>query len=101
MKMLITKEFAAYNDRRYGKPWAARLTISPDLKLQYEFIGNWSGNRGSSGKLFFQAEPGTYVATGQKDHRGNGTSRDYYLVQEDGSLKEIDKADLIQALASA
>ena len=74
--MLIEHEWHAYNDRRYSRPWAAKVTFV-GVKPQYDFIGRYA-----SGRLAFEADPGDIIAMGQKDNRGKGTSKDFYVVRD-------------------
>jgi len=76
--MLIQHEWHSYNPRRYGKPWAAKISFD-GTKPVYEFTGLYS-----NGILAFDAEPGEIVAMGQKDTRGGNTSNDWYVVTDAG-----------------
>ncbi len=73
--MIISKEFSAYNPRRYSKPWGARITFDADLKPRYDFAGHYDGSH-----VVMHAEPRDVVAFGQRDNRGNGTTREFYIV---------------------
>jgi len=58
----------SYNERRYGKPWIARVDFSQ--KAGGEFIwGTWVGDIGKEGVLVLEANEGDIVARGQKDFR--------------------------------
>lgn len=82
MKVVI--ETASYNERRYGKPWAAFLTDA--LNRNFEFI-DWDGRAGYEGQFIFDAEPGAMIARGQKDNRkGRGGVDAYYIVLPDATL---------------
>ena len=65
--MKVTIETSAYNPRRYGKPWIARVIFSASGEAEYIW-GNWVGQDGDSGELIVKANPGDIVARGQKDH---------------------------------
>lgn len=43
--------------------------------------------------MLLDAEPGSIVAFGQKDNRGNGTYKALYLVGEDGSLEKVSESE--------
>ena len=84
--MLIEHEWHAYNTRRFGNPWAARISFN-GVKPVYDFVGRFA-----SGRLAFEAEPGDLMAMGQKDHRGNGTTKEFYLIGAAGELERINEA---------
>lgn len=87
----ITIDTASYNQRRYGKPWIAKVDFAADPKGNFEF-GDWSGDHynGGAGVLTIDAEPGDIIATGQKDNRqARNSAPDYYLVQTDGQLATL------------
>lgn len=90
--MRLEIETSSYNNRRYGKPWIARVEFATG-KGEFSW-GEWVGRPGESGKLLLGVEPGDVIATGQKDHRNsrNGAA-EYYIVQPDGTLgSEVTKA---------
>ena len=65
--MKITIETSSYNQRRYGKPWIARLDFSTASGV---FVfGAWLGQAGEEGELSLEVAPGDVVAQGQKDNR--------------------------------
>lgn len=85
--MLYTEKTSAYNQRRYGKPWIAKLTFVRPGKPDYTF-GDWLGNAGYVGELSIEVEPGDVIATGQKDNRkGLGGADHFGVVQADGSVE--------------
>jgi hypothetical protein len=86
--MQITIETGSYNERRYGKPWIAKVEFDASGNTSFSF-GNWVGSPGYEGELVIDAERGDIVARGQKDHRkGNGYTT-YYIVDENGDLDEV------------
>lgn len=89
--MKIQIETGIYNERRYGKPWIAKVEFVGG-KSEFKF-GAWIGSHGSSGILEIQAEPGDVIARGQKDNRGNprNSAPDYYIIDVDGVLRDTDK----------
>jgi hypothetical protein len=82
--MRYTENTPSYNDRRYGKPWMARVTTS--LTREFSFL-DWDGRPGMAGQFNFDAEHGTMLAYGQKDVRkGRGGVDGYQMCMPDGSL---------------
>ena len=83
---MYTETTGAYNQRRYGKPWIAKLTFTRPGKPDYTF-GDWLGSPGCVGELSIEVEPGDVVATGQKDNRkGRGGADNIGVVQADGTV---------------
>lgn len=88
----------SYNERRYGKPWIARVDF-PDAKGVFNF-GEWVGQNGTSGLLIIDVQPGDIIAMGQKDHRNMSNSApDFFLVPmdapehlESNSYRALDEA---------
>lgn len=95
--MQITLKTSGYNDRRYSRPWIAKVDFS-DPKGLFEF-GQWIGANGEAGELVVDATPGDIVADGQKDfRRPSNSSPNYRVVGEDGSLGEsLSKVDAYRA----
>ena len=89
--MEIERETSSYNDRRYGKPWIAKVDFSANTKGDFLW-GEWIGDPGDEGLLILSnVEPGDIVARGQKDLRKPKNSKpDWYKVTEDGSLAALD-----------
>lgn len=89
--MEIKVNTSSYNERRYGKPWIARVDFSTNR--QGDFIwGEWVGDHrnGSEGTLFVTADEGDIVARGQKDFRNpRNSAPDFYQVRN-GSLEYLD-----------
>ncbi len=83
--MRITQIFGSYNQRRYGRPWIAKITSWPVGDKAEVSWGSYLGND-NGGEVEIEANPGDVIRTGQKDGRGNGTSADWYIVSPDGSL---------------
>lgn len=93
--MEITKETGAYNDRRYGKPWIARVDYSQSSKGEFAF-GDWVGRPGSEGELYVEASPGDIVACGQKDFRKpRNSAPDYYIVTANGGLRYLGDSPVV------
>ena len=80
----ITYSVGMYNDRRYGKPWIARI-------VKWELGGYPQLEFGSSD--YSSAETygvaGDIVKCGQKDYRGNKSDNDFYLVDRDLKLIKL------------
>ena len=86
--MNIQIETEIYNERRYGKPWIAKVDFSDNAKGDFNW-GNWVGDPGYSGLLIVDADPGDIVARGQKDNSGkrnNNSAPRWAIVNEAGEL---------------
>lgn len=89
--MEITVETNCYNQRRYGKPWVAKVDFSQSTKGDYAW-GNWTGDHynGGEGVLSINVNIGDIIAQGQKDLRKpRNSAPDFFVVNSDGSLDEI------------
>ena len=87
--MIVSASFdGAYNDRRYGRPWGAKISfVGP--KPAYDFCGRWDG-----GEVVLDANPGDIVAFGQKDHRNpRNTENNLYIVKDDGTLESVTEGE--------
>jgi len=87
--MRITIERGSYNQRRYSKPWIARVTSwekKPELAWG-EYHGDDNG-----GTLEITAEPGDIIRWGQKDYRGNGGRNEWVIVTDDGEPHTVSQA---------
>lgn len=88
--MNIEMKTDAYNDKRYGKPWIAKVNFNTDPKGVFTF-GSFVGDPGYRGLVVIDAEPGEILAVGQKDHRSSRPKApEYYEVKDDGSLRHLD-----------
>ena len=84
--MKILRNTSPYNERRYGKPWIARVDFSADVNGKFNW-GGWLGQPGENGELSLDAQPGDIVATGQKDFRQpRNSAPKWYIVGADGRL---------------
>ena len=81
--MRITVTFPAYNSKRYGKPWIAKVTDWPIGKAPALEFGALVGLTAE-----IAAEPGAVVRWGQRDYRGNNTQREWGVVLDDGTIAE-------------
>jgi hypothetical protein len=89
--MEIRIETASYNQRRYGKPWVARVDFSGSTKGEF-FWGDWTGDHynGGEGVLTINANPGDIIARGQKDFRKpRNSAPDFSVVCANGELEDI------------
>lgn len=90
--MRVSAGFGSYNQRRYGRPWIAKITAWPvGCKPEVEW-GRYLGDD-TGGEVEIDANPGDIVRTGQKDHRGGNTDAGWYVVMPDGSLGACDAAE--------
>jgi len=89
--MEIRIETAIYNQRRYGKPWIAKVDFSASAKGEFSW-GDWTGDHynGGEGILSINANPGDIITTGQKDFRKpRNSASDFFVVTSDGELEDI------------
>ncbi len=90
--MRIERETDSYNDRRYGKPWIAKVSFQ-GTKAEFSF-GDWVGQPGGKGLLVIDLEPGDIFARGQKDFRKPANSApDFYILRENGKGETTTKSD--------
>ena len=90
--MRISIETDQYNERRYGKPWIARVFFDKTSKAIFSF-GNWVGAVGYDGILEIDVEEGDIVARGQKDFRKPRNSAPSYYIVDKGELVSTSKKD--------
>lgn len=89
--MEITVDTNIYNQRRYGRPWIAKVDFSKSTKGDFSW-GDWTGDHynGGAGILSISANPGDIIAEGQKDFRKpQNSAPDYSVVAADGELEYI------------
>lgn len=96
--MKITASTSSYNERRYGRPWIARVDFSNDPTGEFIW-GSWLGQPGEPGELTVEAFPGDVVARGQKDLRNpRNSAPDWYIVDGNGNLVRCStKIDAVRA----
>ena len=85
--MKITRAFPDFNSRRFSRPWGAIVTFPDGIKPSYAFTGHWDGQA-----VIIEAEPGAVVAFGQRDYRGNRTTKTLFVVGAGGELTEVTEA---------
>ena len=87
--MQLSYETDSYNDRRYGKPWIAKVDFSSNKQGDFHF-GDWIGTPGGAGVLELEVDVGDIVAIGQKDHRNSRNSAPtFHAVRKDGKLLHL------------
>lgn len=85
--MKLEIDTPSYNQRRYGKPYIAKIDFSTGASGTPTW-GEWCGRAGDPGLLILEAEVGDIIMQGQKDNRNQRYSTpDYYQLADDGSLK--------------
>ena len=79
-----------YNEKRYGKPWIAKVEFEENGKANYNF-GHFVGQKGEVGTLILEdVFPGDIVARGQKDHRAaRAKSPTYFIINPNGELERL------------
>ena len=88
--MLIERNTSSYNNRRYSRPWIARVDFSIDPKGVFNW-GVWIGSQGEAGILQIEANPGDIIASGQKDFRKpRNSSPDWWQVGPSSELEPIE-----------
>ena len=88
-------EFGGYNARRYSKPWIAKVTAWDAGKQPVIEFGNYVGDDGGTAEI--SARAGDVVRYGQKDYRGRGTTKQYGIVQADGSVQDVSDKEAMEA----
>ena len=97
MAVKYAETTSSYNERRYGKPWHAKLSNS--ISRNFEFL-DWDGRPGREGVFRFEAEPGTMLAYGQKDVRnGKGGVDGYLICMPDGMCKPVSDKTCLKLIA--
>lgn len=81
-------ETKSYDERRYGKPWIARVEFIESPKGEYQF-GIWIGEAGHPGLLQVDVKPGDIIAKGRKDFRKpQYSTKDFHIVRDDYTIDE-------------
>lgn len=96
--MKITINTAAYNDRRYGRPWIARVDFATTPAGQFLW-GSWIGQAGEAGELVVECSPGDVIAWGKRDTRNPKYSAPTYgYIDAAGELMTCDsKIEAVRA----
>ena len=92
--MKLSIETPAYNEKRYGKPYLGRLNPSDGTVSQW---AEWIGAPGEEGFLELEVQVGDVVMKGQKDNRGSNSAPRYGVVQANGEIEYMSKAQAIKA----
>ena len=95
--MKTIKTYSSYNNRRYSKPWAAKVTLDDQKRMKMNFCGLYTAKDGDAGDLKIDAQNGELIAFGQKDGRGNKTKITYAIFEND-SLKILEKTEAYKIL---
>lgn len=83
--MRVIHTVGAYNDRRYGRPWLARVTDWPVGGKPTLTFGSSVGMRLAE----IEAQPGDVVRYGQKDYRKINGSYSYWgIVSDEGKITD-------------
>ncbi|MFA5154308.1 MAG: hypothetical protein WC554_17295 [Clostridia bacterium] len=90
--MEITVKYSSYNKRRYSKPWIGKVVEWPANGYPKLEFGAYYGDD-MGGEVAITANEGDLIRHGQKDFRGNHTTKDFYIVNPDGTLNNIDMAE--------
>jgi hypothetical protein len=77
--MRVTITFDAYNPRRYGRPWIAKIT---DWQIGKQPVLEFGALVGLTAEI--EASPGAIVRWGQRDNRGNHTTSCWGIVDAEG-----------------
>ena len=88
---IIRMETESYNEKRYGKPWIAKIDFSKNSKGDYIW-GTWTGDHynGGAGVLEIEANPGDIIAVGQKDFKKPRNSAPlFYVANLNGTMDYI------------
>lgn len=99
--MRVSITYGGYNDRRYSKPWVARITAWPVGKSPELAWGGYVGDS-NGGEVEIEAEPGDIIRSGQKDYRKPRSSdNDWYIVMEAGTVATITAGEARKAFNKA
>lgn len=90
--MQISIDTSVYNERRYGKPWIAKIVFTSASKCDFAW-GDWVGDHYNGGEgtlVLADLKPGDIIAKGQKDNRKpRNSAPDFYVVKSDGEIDHI------------
>mgnify|MGYP003452049273 FL=1 len=96
----VTVDFPSYNEKRYGSPWIARVTLWPVGSRPDLVFGNYLGDHrnGGAGEAEILAKPGDIVRWGQKDNRGNKNTEAWWgVVNDDATITRLTEAEARKA----
>jgi len=95
-----SEEFAGYNQKRYGTPWAAEISLGADGSLQFTFVKEVYDGDACGGTVEIQCAPGDIIAIGQKDNRGKNTDSRILKMRKDGSMESLTRPQAIKVLTT-
>lgn len=101
--MKAIRTYEQFNIRRYSTPWVAIVnprTGKPDFSRQ---VGGYTGGRnsGEAGELYIiNPKEGAVYMYGQKDYRGNNTTREY-VQYINGKFVPVSTKKLVVTLSTA
>lgn len=98
MKNVMIEHYDEYNQRRYSDPWVAILNEKGTLDFSKR-VGAYTGryHSGEAGDLYvFEPVEKEIYAYGQKDYRGNNTTKKY-VQYINGQFVQVE--NLLEALA--
>ena len=99
--MKVIKQYEAFNERRFGNPWVAK--VNSDGKIDFSVrVGSYTGEygKGEAGQLYVSSpEENAVYAFGQKDYRGHKGGYEY-VQYKNGEFIPIKKTELVEALNS-
>jgi hypothetical protein len=95
--MTITVQFSRYNDRRYSRPWIAKVTAWPVGGRATLAWGTYLGDDGG-GEAEIAANPGDVIRYGQKDVRKpSGSTAQWAIVNTTGEPIDCTEAEAAKA----
>lgn len=97
--MKVIKQYEAFNERRFGNPWVAK--VNSDGKIDFSVrVGGYTGEygKGEAGQLYVNSpEENAIYAFGQKDYRGHKGGYEY-VQYKNGEFIPIKKTELVESL---
>lgn len=89
-KGAVTIKFGSYNEKRYSKPWIARVFSWPIGGHASVEWGNFLGGPGEAGECEIEARIGDIIRYGQKDNRNpRHTDANWGVVEPDFLIRPV------------
>ncbi len=88
----IRENYSSYNQRRYSKPWIAKVTAWPIGQKPTLKWGVYEGDD-TGGEVSIEASEGDIIRHGQKDYRGNNSNKEWYKVNSKNELDLITESE--------
>jgi len=90
--MTLSIDTPTYNEKRHGKPFIAAMTFEePKGEPRW---GDWVGSPGEPGLLVLEdVNGGDVVMRGQKDQHTEYTAPSFFILLEDGELRDVSKKE--------